>query len=141
MTPFDPSVAIKQVKAAYRSMLQHPVASEDTMKGLNMQRGLDGQYHPRIIALGGDHTIVGRTTRLQLTARFYPSLTLFTKSTDLSPLFISTPTSTHGTLIGILVGFRFKLESIMEHSSGMLTSKALSVQMRPSMLEFGPDSL
>ncbi|ORY35762.1 putative arginase [Naematelia encephala] len=58
VTPFDPAIAVKQVNAAYRSMLQHPVASETTMTKLNMQRGLDNLYHPRIIALGGDHTIV-----------------------------------------------------------------------------------
>jgi agmatinase len=39
-------------------MLNHPVASEEKMKELNMQKGLDGEYHPRIISLGGDHTIV-----------------------------------------------------------------------------------
>lgn len=58
VTPFDGSVAIKQVKAAYRSALRHPVVSEQRMKELNYQKGLDGKYHPRIIALGGDHTIV-----------------------------------------------------------------------------------
>lgn len=58
VTPFDQAVAIKQVKAAYRSMLHHPVASPLRMEGLGMQKGLDGEYHPRIIALGGDHTIV-----------------------------------------------------------------------------------
>jgi agmatinase len=59
VNPFDQVTAIKQINAAYRSMLSHPVASESAMASLNMQRGLDGQYHPRIISLGGDHTIVG----------------------------------------------------------------------------------
>ncbi|WVQ80704.1 agmatinase [Cryptococcus sp. DSM 104549] len=58
VTPFDPAVAIKQVNSAYRSMLHHPVVSEERMEELHMQKGLDGKYHPRIIALGGDHTIV-----------------------------------------------------------------------------------
>ncbi|KAK4684942.1 agmatinase, partial [Tremellales sp. Uapishka_1] len=54
--PYDSGLSL--VKAAYRSLLHHPVASEATMSQLNMQRGLDGNYHPRIVALGGDHTIV-----------------------------------------------------------------------------------
>lgn len=58
VTPFDGAVAIQQVKAAYRSALRHPVVNEQRMKELNFQKGLDGEYHPRIIALGGDHTIV-----------------------------------------------------------------------------------
>jgi agmatinase len=28
------------------------------MAELGMAKGLDGEYHPRVIALGGDHTIV-----------------------------------------------------------------------------------
>jgi agmatinase len=28
------------------------------MKELNYAKGLDGEYHPRIVSLGGDHTIV-----------------------------------------------------------------------------------
>jgi agmatinase len=39
-------------------MLNHPVATPQKMAELGMQKGLDGEYHPRIIALGGDHTIV-----------------------------------------------------------------------------------
>ncbi|WRT66092.1 uncharacterized protein IL334_003045 [Kwoniella shivajii] len=58
VTPFDPATAIKQVKAGYKSVLHHPVVNEEEMKRLHMQKGLDGEYHPRIIALGGDHTIV-----------------------------------------------------------------------------------
>ncbi|OCF40443.1 agmatinase [Kwoniella heveanensis CBS 569] len=58
VTPFDPATAIKQVNAGYKSILHHPVMNEERIKELNMQKGLDGRYHPRIIALGGDHTIV-----------------------------------------------------------------------------------
>ncbi|KIR57144.1 agmatinase [Cryptococcus gattii Ru294] len=58
VTPFDPATAIKQINSAYRSLLHHPVESPEKMQTLNMQRGLDGNMHPRIISLGGDHTIV-----------------------------------------------------------------------------------
>jgi len=39
-------------------MLNHPVANPGKMAELGMAKGLDGEYHPRVIALGGDHTIV-----------------------------------------------------------------------------------
>jgi agmatinase len=39
-------------------MLNHPVANPGKMAELGMAKGLDGEYHPRIVALGGDHTIV-----------------------------------------------------------------------------------
>lgn len=39
-------------------MLNHPVATPQKMAELGMAKGLDGEYHPRVIALGGDHTIV-----------------------------------------------------------------------------------
>jgi agmatinase len=58
VSPFDSAIAIKQIKAAYSSMLNHPVATPQKMAELGMAKGLDGEYHPRIIALGGDHTIV-----------------------------------------------------------------------------------
>jgi agmatinase len=58
VSPFDSAIAIKQIKAAYSSMLNHPVANPGKMAELGMAKGLDGEYHPRVIALGGDHTIV-----------------------------------------------------------------------------------
>ena len=58
VSPFDPSVAISQIRAAYLSMLHHPVMSPDAMSRAGMIRGLDGELHPRIVSLGGDHTIV-----------------------------------------------------------------------------------
>lgn len=58
VSPFDNDIAVKQIEAAYTSLLHHPVATPERMSSLGMQRGLDGEYHPRIIALGGDHTIV-----------------------------------------------------------------------------------
>jgi len=58
VTPFDGASAIRQVKAAYRSALRHPVTNPAEFERLNVQKGLDGKYHPRIVSLGGDHTIV-----------------------------------------------------------------------------------
>jgi arginase family enzyme len=56
--PNDPVVAIDQVRAAYSSLLSRKVVSPERMKGLGYAKGLDGEYHPRMVTLGGDHTIV-----------------------------------------------------------------------------------
>ena len=58
VSPFDKDVAMKQINAAYRSMLRRPVQNPSEFERRNMAKGLDGAYHPRVIALGGDHTIV-----------------------------------------------------------------------------------
>jgi len=60
ISPFDPSIAIPQVQAAYASLLSRKVANASAFQGLGFAEGLDGRLHPRIISLGGDHTIVGR---------------------------------------------------------------------------------
>ena len=57
VSPFDQAEAIQQIQAAYSSILHHDVASISHMASLGSQQGLDGAYHPRIISLGGDHTI------------------------------------------------------------------------------------
>ena len=49
---------MKQINAAYRSMLRRPVQNSSEFDRRSMAKGLDGEYHPRLIALGGDHTIV-----------------------------------------------------------------------------------
>ncbi|CAG9956448.1 unnamed protein product [Clonostachys rosea f. rosea IK726] len=46
ITPFDASHAFKQMEQAYRQVLYHPTSKENQWK------------HPRIISLGGDHSIV-----------------------------------------------------------------------------------
>lgn len=58
ITPFDPAAAIPQIKAAYSSLLRRDVLNETVFEELGFARGLDGKMHPRIVSLGGDHTIV-----------------------------------------------------------------------------------
>lgn len=66
VSPFDQIIAIDQIKAAYRSMLHKPVTNPSEFEKRGMAKGLDGEYHPRIIALGGDHTIVRFSSSLPL---------------------------------------------------------------------------
>ncbi|KAJ9111114.1 hypothetical protein QFC19_001313 [Naganishia cerealis] len=55
--PNDPAVAIDQVRAAYSSLLSRNVVSPGRMNDLGYAKGLDGKFHPRMVTLGGDHTI------------------------------------------------------------------------------------
>ena len=61
--PNDPAVAIDQVRAAYSSLLSRKVVSPKRMADLGYAKGLDGEYHPRMVTLGGDHTIVSEKIR------------------------------------------------------------------------------
>ncbi|CAL1694028.1 unnamed protein product [Somion occarium] len=61
VSPFDNALAVDQMEVAYSSLLARPV----TEKGLAIplsnrvsHLALDGKEHPRIVSLGGDHTIV-----------------------------------------------------------------------------------
>ena len=61
ITPFSNFVAIDQMQVAYDTLLSRPVktASKDIPAGLKTSTiAKDGIDHPRIVTLGGDHTIV-----------------------------------------------------------------------------------
>lgn len=65
MSPFDNALAIEQMEVAYTTLLQRPVAvSGEISTYAPPPLGLDGKEHPRIVSLGGDHTIVS-TSSLQ----------------------------------------------------------------------------
>lgn len=60
ITPFNNFVAIDQMQIAYETLLSRPVrtASEDIRSGLKTATiAKDGIDHPRLVTLGGDHTI------------------------------------------------------------------------------------
>lgn len=62
-SPFDNALAVDQIEVAYSTLLKRPVpksASEETepVTSAGKSLALDGRPHPRIISLGGDHTIV-----------------------------------------------------------------------------------
>ncbi|KIJ38429.1 hypothetical protein M422DRAFT_231163 [Sphaerobolus stellatus SS14] len=59
VSPFDNALAIDQMETAYTTLLQRPVAvrgEDSTYPPAPVAK--DGKEHPRIISLGGDHTIV-----------------------------------------------------------------------------------
>ncbi|KZV73251.1 Arginase/deacetylase [Peniophora sp. CONT] len=57
---FDNAVAIDQMEVAYSTLLARPVAKAPGEGGFDAtpEFALDGKAHPRIVTLGGDHTIV-----------------------------------------------------------------------------------
>ena len=58
MSPFDNALAIQQIEAAYTTLIERPIASQEEGSFSSAHLAKDGKEHPRIISLGGDHTIV-----------------------------------------------------------------------------------
>ncbi|TFK90744.1 agmatinase [Polyporus arcularius HHB13444] len=62
VTPYDNKFAIKQIEDGHKELLHRPTFSalgNDTITGKPLVPiSADGKHHPRIITLGGDHTIV-----------------------------------------------------------------------------------
>ncbi|KAJ7777308.1 agmatinase [Mycena metata] len=62
VTPYDNKFAIQQIESGHKSLLQREAFSplgNDSVTGETLTPfSLDGKHHPRIITLGGDHTIV-----------------------------------------------------------------------------------
>ncbi|KAH8829845.1 Arginase/deacetylase [Flagelloscypha sp. PMI_526] len=54
----DNMKALDQMETAYTSLLSRPVAASEGFVERTKGLALDGQEHPRIVTLGGDHTIV-----------------------------------------------------------------------------------
>ncbi|CAK5278454.1 unnamed protein product [Mycena citricolor] len=55
-TMMDNAMAIDQMEVAYSTLLGRPVSGETKASTAALSK--DGQEHPRIVTLGGDHTIV-----------------------------------------------------------------------------------
>lgn len=61
ITPMDNAKAIDQMEAAYTTLIQRPVHGGNTtaeLKSRTAALAKDGKEHPRLVTLGGDHTIV-----------------------------------------------------------------------------------
>ncbi|KAH7890926.1 agmatinase [Phlebopus sp. FC_14] len=62
VTPYDNKYAIKQIENGHKELLHRPTFSalgNDALTGQPLVPiSLDGKNHPRIVTLGGDHTIV-----------------------------------------------------------------------------------
>ncbi|KIM47554.1 hypothetical protein M413DRAFT_15739 [Hebeloma cylindrosporum] len=58
ISPFDNALAVDQMEVAYSTLLARKVARGDGVHPMTSLIAKDGQEHPRIVSLGGDHTIV-----------------------------------------------------------------------------------
>jgi agmatinase len=67
----DNTLAIKQMQAAYETLLSRKVKTESTSPA----KTKTGKIHPRILTLGGDHSIVShRGMSMLLTCQALPAL-------------------------------------------------------------------
>lgn len=59
MSPYDNALAIDQMEAAYTTLISRPVPSKDGVAPSRLAKfAKDGKDHPKVVTLGGDHTIV-----------------------------------------------------------------------------------
>ncbi|KAF9486490.1 Arginase/deacetylase [Pholiota conissans] len=58
VNPFDNALAVDQMEVAYSTLLARPAARNATVNPVTSLLARDGLEHPRIVSLGGDHTIV-----------------------------------------------------------------------------------
>ncbi|KAI0752931.1 Arginase/deacetylase [Daedaleopsis nitida] len=58
VNPFNNTLAIDQMETAYRTVLTRTPSNKDPEKDVTKKFAMDGKEHPRIVSLGGDHTIV-----------------------------------------------------------------------------------
>lgn len=56
ISPVHNGLALDQMEVAYADLLKRPIADEEVARTRSL--ALDGVEHPRIVTLGGDHTIV-----------------------------------------------------------------------------------
>ncbi|BGP34304.1 hypothetical protein JCM10296v2_006119 [Rhodotorula toruloides] len=59
ISPYDNALAMDQIETAYSSLLAREVSTEFMQEhGDTESLALDGKEHPKIVTLGGDHTVV-----------------------------------------------------------------------------------
>ncbi|KAF9469761.1 Arginase/deacetylase [Collybia nuda] len=58
VSPFDNALAVDQLEIAYSTLLERPTPDATIKKHFTRSIAKDGLEHPRIVSLGGDHTIV-----------------------------------------------------------------------------------
>lgn len=56
VSPYDNALAIDEMQVAYQTLINRPTTSKKTKYTSGLAK--DGEEHPRILTLGGDHTIV-----------------------------------------------------------------------------------
>ncbi|KAI0669775.1 Arginase/deacetylase [Trametes maxima] len=102
VTPFDNALAVDQMEVAYSTLLARTIASDESgSTSVSKRFAKDGKEHPRIVTLGGDHTIVLPILR-SLNKVYGPvSVIHFDAHLDTWPAYPGTSTDqsrvTHGT--------------------------------------------
>ncbi|EUC66483.1 agmatinase [Rhizoctonia solani AG-3 Rhs1AP] len=58
VVPFDIKYAMDQMQTAYSTLIKREVATQSSLFSTSRKLAKDGKFHPRIIALGGDHAVI-----------------------------------------------------------------------------------
>ncbi|KAI5117735.1 hypothetical protein M0805_002080 [Coniferiporia weirii] len=102
VSPFDNALAVDQMEVAYSTLLARPVSNSSISGGVKTKAlALNNKAHPRIVSLGGDHTIV--LPILRALHKVYGPITVihFDAHLDTWPTYIGSVTEqsrvTHGT--------------------------------------------
>ncbi|KAH7914748.1 Arginase/deacetylase [Hygrophoropsis aurantiaca] len=155
VSPFDNALAIDQIATAYTTLLNRPSAGDDVQGSLTGRLAKDGVDHPRIVTLGGDHTIVWPILR-SLHQVYGPiSVIHFDAHIDTWPTLASNASEqsrvTHGTFFtlafeeglmsntSIHAGIRNKLQGpeLIEHDEAV----GFELIMADDIDDFGTDAL
>ena len=120
VSPFDNALAVDQMEVAYSSLLARPISSDqdDTDSAFSVGPSLakDGVAHPRIVTLGGDHTIVLPILRALNKVYGPVSVIHFDAHLDTWPAYPGTSSEqsrvTHGTFF-----YLAREEKLMRNSS------------------------
>ncbi|KAK2461465.1 hypothetical protein APHAL10511_005928 [Amanita phalloides] len=58
VSPFDNALAMDQIEVAYSTLLSRPMSTDPSSRSTIWPSSQNGVSHPRVVGLGGDHTIV-----------------------------------------------------------------------------------
>ncbi|KAI9454139.1 arginase family-domain-containing protein [Lactarius psammicola] len=125
LSPFDNALAIDQMEVAYSTLLQRDVALTDTeaMVGSTRPFAKDNKEHPKIVTLGGDHTIV--LPILRSLNRVYGPVSVIHFDAHLDTWNFQSPTAqariTHGSFFYIA------------HEEGLLSNTSVHAGIRCKM--------
>ncbi|KAH9937341.1 Arginase/deacetylase [Fomitopsis serialis] len=131
VSPFDNALAVDQMEVAYSSLLARGAANNDAAVHPDAVRAFakDGKEHPRIITLGGDHTIVLPILR-SLNKVYGPvSVIHFDAHLDTWPAYPGTTTDqsrvTHGTFF------------YLAQEEGLMTNTSIHAGIRCKLQGYG----
>ncbi|EKM61356.1 uncharacterized protein PHACADRAFT_83422 [Phanerochaete carnosa HHB-10118-sp] len=130
VSPFDNALAVDQMEVAYSTLLARPVThADDPVHGITSAFAKDGKEHPRIVTMGGDHTIVLPILRALNKVYGPVSVIHFDSHLDTFPAYPGQSTEqarvTHGTFF------------FLAHEEGLMTNTSVHAGIRGKLTGTG----